>query len=95
MHSVATARERRAVALLYIILREASALSVQLQWAIPGPQVVGRTTGNGSHAFSFLTMPTMWARFGKTKQYAYETTIIVSAIGDCVAVADTAGRIYL
>lgn len=45
--------------------------------------------------FYFLTMPTLWARFDKIKQYAYETTIIVLAIGDCVAVADDAGRIYV
>lgn len=43
MHSAA-ARERRAVALLYIILREASALSVQLRWAVPEPRSVGWTT---------------------------------------------------
>ncbi len=37
------------------ILREASALSVQLQWAIPEPLMVGRTSSTGSHAFLLLT----------------------------------------
>lgn len=33
------------------ILREASALSVQLQWAIPEPQIAERTAGKSPRAF--------------------------------------------
>ena len=36
------------------ILREASALSVLLQWAIPGPQKAGRTTGMALTLLFFL-----------------------------------------
>lgn len=36
------------------ILREASALSVQLQWAIPEPLMVEWTSSIGSHAFFCL-----------------------------------------
>ena len=44
MHSASAARERHAVALPYINLREASALSVLLRWAVPEPRSVERTT---------------------------------------------------
>ena len=53
MPSATAARECHAVALLYIFLREASALSVLLRWALRRPLIVGRTNGNGSHAFLF------------------------------------------
>lgn len=51
MHSAAAARERRAVVLLYIILREVSALSVQLQWTIQGLKLWDGQQSTGAHAF--------------------------------------------
>ena len=54
MPSVTAARERHAVTLLYTFLREASALSVRLRWAVPEPRSVGRTTVRLSR-FLFLT----------------------------------------
>lgn len=38
---------------IYHIQREASALLVQHRWAIPEPQIVGRVTVMGSHAFLY------------------------------------------
>lgn len=41
----------QAVGVVTHILREASALSVQLQWAIPGPQNVGRAASTALTLF--------------------------------------------
>ncbi len=56
MPSATAARERHAVALLYIYLREASALSVLLRWALPEPLCMERTTGNRLSRF-FIFQP--------------------------------------
>lgn len=50
-----TARERCPVGIhIYLNLREASALLVQLYRALPEPPIVGRATGTDSHAFLFI-----------------------------------------
>ena len=59
MHSAVAARERHAVALPYIILREASALSVLLRWALPEPPLEEWTTDTALTLFYFIAMPTM------------------------------------